>query len=632
MIVKMQKVFVVARSAESDRLLEALGELGVVHLEPLDADRAVAPEDVLGQIDRLGRAVQVAGALEPSGHRPDLSAEQAAEEVLRIERGSAERRSRLAALHRQVEQLEMWGDVTLEQFAQLRERGIEPRFYSIPGDQVVDVRGELVEVIRRLPARRVLVAVIAREPERADVPEEARPIELPARDRPSLREEARRLDLALKQDAVRLSELAHLADDMSRALGELRRQARYAVAQRSGLADENFFAIQGWAPVEEAARLGDDLSAAGLDAAVQIIEPAEDEQPPTLIRYPRWARPIKGLFDILGTLPGYKEIDLSPFFMIALPVFAAMLIGDAGYGLVFLVLPLVFYRKLVAKAGKVKTHLIMVIGFVTLIWGVLTANYFGVSPDTIALGGGYVKVIDGKTVADIDAMRQGGGGWSAVGRFMMGLAPVWNSDAEVTRELLMKIAFVIGTLHLTIAQLRKALAQAPAAVALSSVGWAMFLWGMLVIIWHLMFLDLGDINWAICGTLLGGGYVLVLGFSSSSRKPVKRILLGFAGSLLPALGTFSDTMSYVRLMAVGLASFYIAAAFNGLGATLANAATWLVAAPVILFGHLLNIGLAIIAIFAHGVRLNMLEFSSNAGVQWAGHAYEPFAKAQIKEK
>jgi len=632
MIVKMQKVFVVARSAESDRLLEALGELGVVHLEPVDADKAVAPEDVLGRIDRLGRAIQMVGALAPSGHRPDLSAEQAAEEVLRIERESAERRSRLATLHRQVEQLEMWGDVTLEQFAQLREHGIEPRFYSIPGDQVGELEGELVAVIRDLPAKRKLVAVIARGPEQAEAPDRARPIELPARDRPSLRAEAGQLDRALKQDAGRLSELAHLADEMARARAELRRQADYAVAQRGGLADESFFAIQGWAPADEAARLGDDLSAAGLVAAVQTIEPAEDEQPPTLIRYPRWAMPIKGLFDILGTLPGYKEIDLSPFFMIALPVFAAMLIGDAGYGLVFLVLPLLFYRKLVAKAGKVKTHLIMVIGFGTLIWGVLTANYFGVSPDTIALGGGYMKVVDGKTVADIDAMRQGGGGWSAVGRCMIGLAPVWNSNAEAARELLMKIAFVIGTLHLTIAQLRKALGQAPSAVALSSVGWAIFLWGMLIIIWHLMFLDLGDIDWAICGSLLGAGYILVLLFSSSSRNPAKRILLGFAGSLLPMLGTFSDTMSYVRLMAVGLASFYIAAAFNGLGATLADTATWFAAAPVILFGHLLNIGLAIIAIFAHGVRLNMLEFSSNAGVQWAGHAYEPFTKAQIKEK
>jgi V/A-type H+-transporting ATPase subunit I len=84
-------------------------------------------------------------------------------------------------------------------------------------------------------------------------------------------------------------------------------------------------------------------------------------------------------------------------------------------------------------------------------------------------------------------------------------------------------------------------------------------------------------------------------------------------------------MSYIRLMAVGLASYYIAAAFNTLAGSLAGAATWAAGAPVVLFGHALNIGLAVIAIFAHGVRLNMLEFSNNAGVQWAGYAYQPFA-------
>ena len=106
--------------------------------------------------------------------------------------------------------------------------------------------------------------------------------------------------------------------------------------------------------------------------------------------------------------------------------------------------------------------------------------------------------------------------------------------------------------------------------------------------------------------------------------------MGFASSLLPLISTFGDTMSYIRLMAVGMASFYIAFAFNDLGATIAGSATWqwALAAPIIVVGHLLNIALCLIAIFAHGVRLNMLEFSGNAGVQWAGYAYAPFAKIE----
>ncbi len=54
------------------------------------------------------------------------------------------------------------------------------------------------------------------------------------------------------------------------------------------------------------------------------------------------------------------------------------------------------------------------------------------------------------------------------------------------------------------------------------------------------------------------------------------------------------------------------------------AITWIGGAPIVIFGHTLNLGLAAIAIFAHGVRLNMLEFSNNVGVKWAGYAYRPF--------
>jgi V/A-type H+-transporting ATPase subunit I len=41
---------------------------------------------------------------------------------------------------------------------------------------------------------------------------------------------------------------------------------------------------------------------------------------------------------------------------------------------------------------------------------------------------------------------------------------------------------------------------------------------------------------------------------------------------------------------------------------------------------MLNIVLGAMGILVHGVRLNTLEFSSHLGVQWTGHAYEPFAR------
>ena len=319
--------------------------------------------------------------------------------------------------------------------------------------------------------------------------------------------------------------------------------------------------------------------------------------------------------------------------MIALPLFAAMLIGDAGYGLMFMLPAILMYGKLSKAAGKDKTNLLLVIGGFTLVWGILSANYFGITPESMATAGGFVKTVDGSEVPDYEALRNGSGGWAAVGKVMMSVALVWREDSDAGREVLIKLSFIFGCIHLVLAHLRQVIGFWPDKRALAEIGWSMVLIAMLGLIWGLFFGGKGEpaISQTYIVSLLLIGLVLVIVFSVPHRNPVMRCTLGFTSSLLPLIGTFSDTMSYIRLMAVGLASYYIAVAFNSLGATVAESATWFAAAPILIFGHVLNIALAVIAIFAHGVRLNMLEFSNNAGVQWVGYEYAPFARKKIKE-
>jgi len=654
MIVKMLKVYVVSRASDSDRLLEALRDLGVVHLTPVDPAKAVADEQTLAAIDTLGRAAQILSAVEAGSEASDLSPQDAAAEVLAIHRRSIDARGRLATLHRQVEQLALWGDVTLEQFAQLREAGVDVQILSVPADAVATIQAELVHPLAEQPGKRMIVALVDRTGD-AELPEDAEPVELPQQDRPSLLAEAAEIDAELQADRQRLTALAGLAGAMESAQADLREAATYTVATRSALDHEGLFALQGWAPHDLADTLRDDLAAAGVDAAVETTEPEEDEEPPTLIRYPKWVSPIQGLFDILGTLPGYNELDLAPFFMIALPFFAAILIGDAGYGLLFLVLPLLFRKKLVAAAGPQKTNLLMVIGVMTLIWGVLTANYFGITPESFAEAGGYYTEPEkGRIVYDFDAMSRGTDTSAAVGNLMRAAGVLWVPEPASNpqyadldknelkkvwngRDVIIALSFIIGALHLVLAHLRRMVAYLPDQRSLAEAGWCVVLTAMLGLIWLLFFGGKGTyatlLPTNVMLILLGVGAALVIAFGAPARNPVKRVGVGIASALLPMLGTFSDTMSYIRLMAVGLASYYIADAFNGLGAQLAAAITWYSVFPIVIivFGHLLNIGLAIIAIFAHGVRLNMLEFSSNVGVQWAGYAYEPFASTQMKE-
>jgi V/A-type H+-transporting ATPase subunit I len=594
MIARMVKVFVAARSGERERLLAALGRMGVVHLAPVDPARAVADPETTAAIDRLRRAIQILSEVEARGYPPAISPTEAADEALRIQRESVERTGRLAALYLQLEQLSLWGEMRLEDLAALHAAGIDVQFFAVPKKALGKVRAACVEALGPWPGRRVLVAAASRG-EEVRVPEGSQALPLPARDRPSLRAEAAGIDRTLAADAERLAALAPLAADIERELTALRHKSAWTIATRSALDDPHLYALQGWVPAHRAEVIADGLAAAGVDAAVQAFEPAPGEEPPTLIRYNWFTRPMKGLFDILGTVPGYGEFDVSAFFMIFLPVFSAILISDTGYGLLYLLLPAIFYRKMAAAGVEALAQLAMVIGACSVIWGVLTCSIFGFD----------YSCVFGRT-----------------GPFV----PV-NMKKE-SMDLMMWVSITLGAVQLSLAHLWKAKAAFPRISFLSEVGWAVWLWGMFGLVAHfLLKAEWNPDQFPYYQYLLyiGGGLAIL--FAAPDRNPLKMIGLGLANFPLSAIGTFGDMVSYVRLMAIGLAGSALAMAFNDMGGSL----PWYAMIPILMAGHAMNTALSIISLLVHGVRLNMLEFSNNLGMQWSGYAYEPFTKRHSEE-
>jgi vacuolar-type H+-ATPase subunit I/STV1 len=111
MIVPMVKVYIAARQRDRERLLEALRELGVVHLLPVDPSQALSDGPTVERIQNLRRALHELYGIVPIGDRPELDAVDAAQEVLDVERHIVEDGNRLALLHHELEQLDLWGDV-----------------------------------------------------------------------------------------------------------------------------------------------------------------------------------------------------------------------------------------------------------------------------------------------------------------------------------------------------------------------------------------------------------------------------------------------------------------------------------------------------------------------------------------
>ncbi len=295
----------------------------------------------------------------------------------------------------------------------------------------------------------------------------------------------------------------------------------------------------------------------------------------------------------MGTLPGYEEKDISLWFLLFLSLFFAMLIGDAGYGLLFLGFTFYAQKKAGKKAPQEVFRLIYVMSGATIIWGVLTGTYFGSAQ--IA----QIPFLNSMVIHQID------------------------SFAENNSQFVMYLCFFIGVIQLTIAHLLNAVKVMNSLRALGELGWIAILWGIFFLAGFLVVQK--PLSPATV-PLLGGGLLTALIFSNFQKNVLKGMMQTLVDLPLSVIGSFSDIMSYLRLFAVGFASVTVASSFNqiAIGSGIDTILKGLLAAVVLFFGHALNITLGIMAVLVHGVRLNMLEFSGHLNQQWSGREYQPF--------
>jgi V/A-type H+-transporting ATPase subunit I len=190
----------------------------------------------------------------------------------------------------------------------------------------------------------------------------------------------------------------------------------------------------------------------------------------------------------------------------------------------------------------------------------------------------------------------------------------------------MLLCFLIGAVHLSIARLINFIRSLPKLVAFGELGWLSILWGMFFVVRYIVLQEtLNPVGiW-----LVGAGMILIVFFGEQKGKFFKGIFLGLVRlplSILDSIGSFSDIVSYVRLFAVGLATVAVAANFNAMaaGVGFGSIPSGLISAFILFFGHTLNIVMGAMSVIVHGVRLNMLEFSGQLGMEWSGVPFKPF--------
>jgi V/A-type H+-transporting ATPase subunit I len=308
-----------------------------------------------------------------------------------------------------------------------------------------------------------------------------------------------------------------------------------------------------------------------------------------LLSQSRFVRPVLTVFDFLHIYPGYWEADPGWVFLPFFSLFFAMIVGDAGYGILLLALAAVLQWRL-RRVPRHMFAMMYIVGVATVFWGVVMGSYFGFSgPAPLA-----------------------------------GLQIAWLKD----RDNLIDLCFFIGAVHLSFAHvwnLTSLVRERSWFRVPCQAGWLMVVWSMFFLARQAV---LGRAMPSFLLYTLLAGIVLVAAFMKTPRE-VKAEWIDHAMLPLTMIGSFVDILSYIRLFAVGYAGVAVLAAFNDMAAGIGfgSVPAAIAASLLLLFANALNIVLAGLGVLVHAVRLNTLEFSTHKGLAWQGYTrYTPFAR------
>jgi V/A-type H+/Na+-transporting ATPase subunit I len=580
MIVPMQKVMVLCLDAARNGALESLRELGVLHLtwerRADHADIDAARRD----LDTVRRAREILPNLPqapPSGHPP----RQVVEELSGLIRARREMGDELGRLRQDLSRIEPFGSFAPQAITALAERGLFIRLFQAPPKQLPDVpEGAIyLETLRTKAAVFFALVTWGERPEIA-----AQEIRPPAMSLAELQGRIAELETAQAGLSARAT---RFGGDYA-AVAELEAQAQDALQLAEahatmGAATASIAYLQGFCPTGDVDRVR--AAAAQSGWGLVIEEPEDTDRVPTLLRNPAWLKPIEAVFELIGILPGYREIDVSLWFLLFFSLFFAMLVGDAGYGAVFLGLTLWARRKFPQVPAHVFT-LLKITSITTMIWGVLTGTYFGIPNLPAPLGALKVD---------------------------------WLGNEDHIKEL----CFWIAAIHLSIAHVWNIFRMIRTPQALAQVGW-------LCVVWFMFFGARSvvlDLPFPPIMTWVFGGGVLLIVLFMTPRKAFKDEWFNHVMLPLNLVSSFVDVISYIRLYAVGTASFAIASTFDIMLAPLFDGwLSGLFGVLLLFLAHTVNIILSAMGVMVHGIRLNTLEFAGHAGLQWSGIPYRPLRR------
>ncbi len=630
MIEKMKKVSIVLLNSEKEAALKALRKTGLLHLEKIEgsseklntfkeySNNALLTESILGEIKVPKKKSTEVKKLSDS-EIIDLCSKVCKNAELK-----KQLMDEITADTNELERFLSWGEVNLEDFDYLKEKGIQLKLYEVNADKYSQIDESIQTLLVNNDKKIVRFLIInggddrpeALIPQAFEVPFPRMSTKLLVKEIKKDEKEIAQIEDFYKQHALYIPQIAAfrkaLVPDM-----EFENINAGMNHESEGKANDLAW-ISGYVP---SANIEDFKKACADNNWALAYDDPEDEdiEVPTKLKNNKFVSLIYPLTDFLGTVPGYKEYDISGWFLLFFSIFFGMIFGDGGYG-ILLVLAVLFLMIKNKAAGKKIPPLLplgLILGIATMVWGAVTCTWFGLAPEQLP---DWLKMIS--------------------------IRPISNAYEKLPGQLttdqnLQIFCFTLALIQLTVAHIKGIVRNRKSLKLLGELGAMLQLWGMFYVVLSLVVSsETFGFDKVVYGIpvgivsigLVAFGFVLGFIFSNYEGSILKSILESLKGIITVVLGVvnvFSDIISYIRLWAVGLAGAAISQTVNQMaGSIMGHAILFVLALILIVGGHGLNMVLNLLSVIVHGVRLNTLEFSSHLGMSWSGIKYAPFKETE----
>jgi len=606
MIVKMSKYAFMVYHREYDAFLTTLRELGVVHVKETNSvlDNAEL-QALLAERKQVSTAIRYCKNLNsqtkevtvaPARGLTKAEGLKLVGKLEEMQEKQAQLQAAKVSLEKDIAYMDIWGEFSYANIRRLKKAGFDVTFFSCPTSKYEPKWGEEYNAFLVNNFQSVTYFVT--------VTKTGTPIDIDA-ERPKMPDRGfAKLHLAMEQllDNIKVlnNQLKEYAAEQYNTLVELEKNIQNefnlsnTLVQTDREAGDKLMLLEGFVPTEEAPAMEVALEKEGY--YFQELDIQDGDRVPIKLKNNKFNRlyePITKMF----SLPNYTEFDPTPLFAPFFMLFFGLCFGDGGYGLLVL-LACSFFKRKVNPDFKPYLTLFQYLGLAAIIVGTCTGSFFGIA------------------LADVPALSK-------------------VKDYFVSSDNLMTFSIVIGLVQIifgkTVAAF-KMKAQKGVKYSIAPFSWV-FVITALALAFGLPMLNL-QLPETVKTVFIGIAVIgLVVAYLYNS--PGKNIFLNFGTGLWNtynmASGLLGDTLSYIRLFAIGLTGAILGGVFNQLAVDMTEGMNIVLRAVcmllILLVGHAINIGLCTISSLVHPLRLIFVEYYKNAEFEGGGKEYRPFKKA-----